>query len=61
LEEEGELLLVQNLIEFLKSESDDQNVYRAVVAIGTLVRQKFEMGVVKRSMIGKSPNVPLCR
>ncbi|CAO3696066.1 unnamed protein product [Umbelopsis ramanniana] len=39
LEEEGELLLVQNLIEFLKSESDDQNVYRAVVAIGTLVTQ----------------------
>jgi PUL domain len=41
LEEEGELLLVQNVIEYLKSESDEQNVYRAIVAIGTLVRQRF--------------------
>lgn len=39
IDEEAELLLVQNIIEYLKDESDEQNVYRAVVAIGTLVRQ----------------------
>ncbi|CAO3660671.1 unnamed protein product [Umbelopsis vinacea] len=39
IDEEAELLLVQNIIEYLKDESDEQNVYRAVVAIGTLLSQ----------------------
>lgn len=49
IDEEAELLLVQNIIEYLKDESDEQNVYRAVVAIGTLVRQDD----VKRHSVSK--------
>lgn len=37
-DEEDELLLVQNIIEYLKEELDVENVYRAMVAVGTLVR-----------------------
>jgi hypothetical protein len=41
LEEEVELRLVQDLIEYVKVETDEQCLYRAIVAIGTLVRQSF--------------------
>lgn len=40
-DEEDELLLVQNIIEFLKEETDVENIYRAIVAIGTLVRKQL--------------------
>jgi len=39
IDEEVELVLVQNIMEFLKDETDEQNIYRAVVAIGTLLSQ----------------------
>lgn len=51
IDEEVELVLVQNIMEFLKDETDEQNIYRAVVAIGTLVRQvllKFLSSLKKR-------------
>ncbi|KAG2185818.1 hypothetical protein INT43_002255 [Umbelopsis isabellina] len=38
-DEEDELLLVQNIIEYLKEELDVENVYRAMVAVGTLLSQ----------------------